>query len=399
MSGGPAGSASRFRTGIAGLLLVGAVSMASAASAQVAVRILSPAADQPVFGLTQVNVGVSSAESVERVEVFVNGKLVGTAKKPPYRLSVDLGDDNIKREFRAVAHTASGVEGTATLVTVPVQVNDEMSLKLRALFVSVIGSGGRSNLELGQNDFEVLDNGVPQQLVTFGRDELPLTAVLLLDTSESMQGDRLEAVRRGAKAFLDGMKPADEAMFALFSDRLLRFTPFSSDKKTLEASIVGTQAAGGTAVNDFLYLSLKLLDARQGQRVVVLFSDGSDVHSVLPASDVLWKARAGQSLIYWIQLGGKHQSFTSAWRGYQANDQEYLTLERTVRESGGRILPIERLNDLEGAFRSILQELRQQYALGYYATTAKGDGAWHKVEVRLHGEPGLARTRSGYADY
>ena len=111
-----------------------------------------------------------------------------------------------------------------------------------------------------------------------------------------MQGERLEAVRRGAKAFLDGMKPADEAMLALFSDRLLRFTPFPSDKKALDASIAGTPAAGGTAVNDFLYLSLKLLDARQGQRVVVLFSDGSDVHSVLPASDVLWKARAGQSL-------------------------------------------------------------------------------------------------------
>jgi Ca-activated chloride channel family protein len=376
--------------GVCGLLLAGA------AFAQVAVRIQSPTPDQPVFGATQVDVGVAG-EKVDRVELFVNGKLMGTAQKPPYRFNVDMGDDNVRREFRAVAHTTSGATASDVVVTVPVQITDELNLKLRALFVSVVHDG-RSNLALGQEDFQVLDNGAPQQIVTFGRDELPLTAVLLLDTSESM-GERLEAVRRGTRAFLDGMKPADEAMLALFSDRLLRFTPFTSDKKELDAVIASTQAAGGTAVNDFLYLSLKLLDARQGQRVVVLFSDGSDVHSVLPAADVLWKARAGQSLIYWIQLGGKHQSFTSAWRDFKGNDREYGELEKAVKESGGRILAISRIEELEGAFRNILQELRQQYALGYYPTTAKGDGKWHKVQVTLKGGGGRVHTREGYADY
>ena len=377
--------------GACGLLLAGA------AFAQVSVKIQSPTPDQPIFGPTDVEVGVRTAEPVSQVELFVDGKLRGTAQKPPYRFNVDLGEENVRREFRAVAHTASGATGADTVVTVPLQINDEMNLKLRALFVSVVHDG-RSNLALEQDDFQVFDNGAPQQIVTFGRDELPLTAVLLLDTSESM-GERQEAVRRGARAFLDGMKPSDEAMLALFSDRLLRFTPFTSDKKTLDSAIVTTQASGGTAVNDFLYLSLKLLDARQGQRVVVLFSDGSDVHSVLPASDVLWKARAGQSLIYWIQLGGKHQSFTSAWRDFKGNDREYETLENAVRESGGRTLQINRIEELEGAFRNILQELRQQYALGYYATTAKGDGSWHKVDVQLKGRGGRVRTREGYADY
>ncbi|MFL6261777.1 MAG: VWA domain-containing protein [Thermoanaerobaculia bacterium] len=378
-------------TGAGGLLLAGA------ALAQVAVRIQSPTADQPVFGPTEVSVGVASGEKVDRVDLFVNGKLMGTAQKPPFRFNVDMGDDNVRREFRAVAHTTTGATASDVVVTVPVQITDELNLKLRALFVSVIRDG-QKNLALGQEDFQVFDNGAPQQIVTFGRDELPLTAVLLLDTSESM-GERLEAVRRGTRAFLDGMKPSDEAMLALFSDRLLRFTPFTSDKKELDAVIASTQAAGGTAVNDFLYLSLKLLDARQGQRVVVLFSDGSDVHSVLPAADVLWKARAGQSLIYWIQLGGKHQSFTSAWRDFKGNDREYGELEKAVKESGGRILAINKIEELEGAFRNILQELRQQYALGYYPTNAKGDGKWHKVQVTLRGGGGRVHTREGYADY
>ena len=379
--------------GIGGLLLAGA------ALAQVAVRIQSPTADQPVFGPTEVNVGVAAGEKVDKVDLFVNGKLMGTTQKPPYRFNVDMGDDNIRRELRAVVHTTSGATASDVVVTVPVQITDEINLKLRALFVSVTRDG-QKNLALGQEDFQILDNGVPQQIVTFGRDELPLTAVLLLDTSESMgEGQKLEAVRRGTRAFLGGMKPSDEAMLALFSDRLLRFTPFTSDKKELDAVIASTQAAGGTAVNDFLYLSLKLLDARQGQRVVVLFSDGSDVHSVLPAADVLWKARAGQSLIYWIQLGGKHQSFTSAWRDFKGNDREYTELEKAVKESGGRVLEINRIEELEGAFRNILQELRQQYALGYYPSSSKGDGSWHKVQVNLKSGGGRVHTREGYADY
>jgi len=372
--------------------------LAAAASAQVAVSILSPAADQPVFGAVDVKVGVQAREPIDRVEVFLNGKLMGSSKMPPYRIRVDAGEDNMRREFRAVAYTRSGVTGADVLVTNPVQIMDELDLKLRAIFVSVTSDGSR-NLSLAQEDFQVLDNGAPQEIVTFGRDELPLTAVLLLDTSESMREKEIEAVRQGAKAFLDGMKPADEAMVALFSDRLLRLTPFTSDKTALASTLSGVKSAGGTAVNDFLYLSLKALEMRQGQRVVVLFSDGSDVHSVLPAADVLWKARAGQAMIYWIQLGGKHQSFTSSWRDYTANDREYDDLEKAVRESGGRILPIERAGELTFAFNNILQELRQQYALGYYPNNAKGDGKWHKIDIRVKGFGEKVRHREGYADY
>ena len=380
------------------VLSLGLLTLAGTAGAQVAVQFQSPAPDQPIFGPTEVRVGVRAVEPVDRVEIFVNGKLMGAAKTPPYRFQLDMGEENVQREFKAVAYTVSGTSGTASLVTTPVAIHDEMNLKLRALFVSVL-QGGQRNLALTQEDFRIFDNGVEQEIVTFGRDELPLTAVLLLDTSESMSAEELKAVQRGAKAFLNGMKPEDEAMLALFSDRLLNFTPFTSDKKVLTAAMEKTRSSGGTAVNDFLFLSLKALDARQGQRVVVLFSDGSDVHSVLPASDVLWKAQASPALIYWIQFGGQHKSFTSAFRDFQANDREYQNLTKAVNESGGRIVEVDRAENLEYAFKTILRELREQYALGYYPTTAKGDGGWHKVDVRVRGFTGKPRHREGYSDY
>lgn len=364
---------------------------------QINVRIESPTSDQPVFGDTTMAVRVLAEEPIDRVEFFLNNELKGVAKVPPYRLTIPAGDDNVQRVFRAVAHSVSGAVATASVVTAPVQIMDEMTFTLRTLFASV-SRGGKRDLSLDVRDFRVLDNGAQQEIVTFGRDELPLTAVLLLDTSESMQGPRVEAVRRGAKAFIDGMKPLDEAMILRFSDRLLRTTDFTADKAALIRELGEVSAEGGTAVNDYLYLSLMALEARTGQRVVVLFSDGSDVHSVLSASDALWKARTGQAMVYWIRLETtKHKSFISSWRDYPANDREYEDLAKAVEESGGRIVRIERIEDLEAAFRDVLRELREQYAIGYYPSNSKSDGSWHKVELQVKGL-GRVRTREGYVD-
>ena len=369
------------------------------AQAAVSGQIVSPTADQPIFGRTEVQVAVSSTETVSRVEVFVNGKLVGTATQAPWTVSFDAGDQNIKREIKAVIHGASGATGTHTVLTNPVQIDDQLDLRLQQLFVTVTRGGSRS-LDLEEGDFRVYDNGKPQQLITFGRGELPLTAVLLLDTSESMQGERIEAARRGATTFLNGLKDVDEASVVMFSDRLLRATPFVSEKKSLFKALEETEASGGTAVNDFLYMSLKLLEPRVGRRVVILLSDGSDVHSVVPMSEVLWKARTGQAMIYWIQLDeNKHKSYVSSWRSVEKNDEEYKTLVKTVEESGGRIERINEIKELEGAFQAILHELREQYVLGYYPSDLKNDGRWHEVKVDVQRGGVKARTRDGYLDF
>jgi Ca-activated chloride channel family protein len=384
---------------IVGAALALLLTVAGAARAAVSVQIMSPAGDQPVFGKTEVQVAVSSTEQVTRVEIFVNGKLVGAATQAPWTVSFEAGEQNIKREIRAVIHGASGATATHTVVTTPVQIDDQLDLRLQQLFVTVTRGQART-LDLDENDFKVYDNGKAQQIITFGRGELPLTAVLLLDTSESMQGERMEAARRGATNFLNGLRDVDEASVVMFSDRLLRATPFVSDRKVLLRAMSETEATGGTAVNDFLYMSLKLLEPRVGRRVVILLSDGSDVHSVVPMSEVLWKARTGQAMIYWIQLDeAKHKSYVSSWRSVEKNDEEYKTLIKAVEESGGRIEKIDQISQLEGAFQAILRELREQYVLGYYPSDIKKDGKWHDVKVDVRRGGVRARTRDGYLDF
>lgn len=383
----------------AGWVLALLCAAAGAAQAAVSVQIMSPAADQPVFGRTEVQVAVSSTEPVARVEIFVNGKLVGTATQSPWIVTFEAGDNNIKREIKAVVHGASGATATNTVLIQPVQIDDQLDLRLQQLFVTVTRGQART-LDLGEDDFKIYDNGKRQDIITFGRGELPLTAVLLLDTSESMQGERIQHARRGATSFLNGLKDVDEASVVMFSDRLLRATPFVSDKKVLARALEETEATGGTAVNDFLYMSLKLLEPRVGRRVVILLSDGADVHSVVPMSEVLWKARTGQAMIYWIQLDeNKHKSYVSSWRSVEENDEEYKTLNKAVEESGGRIEKIANAAELEGAFQAILQELREQYVLGYYPSDIKKDGRWHEVKVDVQRGGVRARTRDGYLDF
>ncbi len=374
-----------------------------ASAAAVEVLFLSPAPATPVFGMIDVAVNVRSDEPIVKVLFTVDGKKAGELKKPPYRVAWDVGQENVEHHIQVVATTISGATALADRVAPAVVVNEEISVALRTLFVTVTEGDGKRVLDLTRDDFRVIDNHTEQKLVTFERGEVPFNAVLLMDTSESMRGPRIAASRAGVHAFLGGMKEVDEASLLLFSDRLLAATPFHNDKKPLEAVLADTPAEGGTAINDHLYLALKLLDGQVGRGAIVLFSDGTDVQSVLSMQEVLWKERRSQSLIYWLQLneeGARRTSISSAWRDFNANDREFRDLQRAVIESGGRIEGIDSISGVEGAFKEILAELREQYVLGYYPTNARHDGKWHEVQIRIRDRQGLqVRARGGYVDF
>jgi Ca-activated chloride channel family protein len=384
-------------------LLVSAAGPDRAAGEAVEVLFLSPAPETPLFGTIDIAVNVRSDEPVAKVAFTVDGKPVGELKKPPFRLQWDVGQENVPHKIQVVATTVSGATASAERISPAVVVNEEINVALRTLFVTVSGGDGKRVLNLSRDDFRVLDNGTEQRLVTFERGEVPFNAVLLLDTSESMRGPRIEASRAGVRSFLAGMKDVDLASLVLFSDRLLAATPFGNDRKPLEAVLAKTDALGGTAINDHLYLALKLLDGQVGRGVIVLFSDGTDVQSVLSMQEVLWKERRSQSLIYWLQLneeGSRRTSISSAWRNFESNDREFRDLQRAVIESGGRIEGIASIAGVEGAFKEILAELRDQYVLGFYPSNARHDGKWHEVQIRIPTRSGLhVRARGGYVDY
>ncbi len=376
------------------------------------VAITSPPPGQPIFGSVEVEAEVYPAENVARVEFLVDGQIAGEvdAASPSrgqadgrFRIRTDVGQENREHRFEVRAYSPSGQMIDALLVSPSIRVDAEITAELQQLYVTVTSSGGGKRLlDLTAGDFAIIDNRDRQETVTFARGDVRLTVAILIDSSTSMKGERLRYALRGATTFVGGIRAIDDASLLLFSDRLLHATPFSHDAGVLTAGLGGLEAAGGTALNDHLYLALKRLEHQQGRRVVVLLSDGLDSHSTLRMSDVNWLARRSRALIYWLRTGSRSEALksrSSAWKSPDDYRSEYEQLTRTVLESGGRIVTLNRIQDAENAFREILEELRDQYVLGYYPTVSRSDGTWHRVTVRVRRGGLLVRTRGGYVDY
>lgn len=282
-----------------------------------------------------------------------------------------------------------------------IHVDEVINVELQQLYVTVTRGSGAPVLDLTAADFEILDDGEPQTVSTFARGDLALSAVLILDGSASMEGDRLRTAAEGARAFISRVLPQDEVSVMLFSDELLMRTPFSNDAATMLAPVSTVQARGGSAINDHLYVALKELEGRLGRKVVVLLSDGVDVESTLGMEDVRWAARRSQTLLYWIRLQDETRGRierSSSWRDRGGHDEQLRLLETAVAESGGRVEVIPDVGQVGGALQRILRELREQYVLGFQPTKDRNDGSWHKLEVRVRDGKGRARTRDGYVD-
>lgn len=365
------------------------------------VVIEQPAAGEPVFGEVTFAAAVEPLAAVARVELLVDGREVAELLEPPFLVRVDVGHENLQHRFEVRAHGRDGEVAEAFLVSPQVRQDLTVDAELQQLYVTVT-RGDERVLDLVEEDFAVIDQGARQELVTFARGDIPLAALLLIDSSASMRGDRLRHALRGAAAFTSLLRPEDDAAVYLFSDRLLVTSPFSSDPEVIYAGLGELRGEGGTALNDNLYLALKRLEERQGRRVVILLSDGIDSHSVLRAENVRWLARRSRAMIYWIRTVPADEATKarySSWKDADTYRKEYEELVTLVRESGGRIVDLDALENADAAFADLLRELREQYVLGYYPSNSRNDGTWHRVHVRL--EPGglRVRTRDGYIDY
>ena len=395
------------RSWLAAALVAGVV-LAQAPPNEETIRVFLDQPDRsvPAFGSVEVLATVASEEAIERVVLYVDGIVAAELTEPPYAATVEVGSENRRHRFEAVAYGVSGATARAFFTTPRIRVDEEVTISLQQLYVTV-SRDGRRVTDLTREAFTVHDQGRRQTLVTFARGDIPFTAAVLLDSSTSMAGSKLRAALAGAKAFFERMSPLDESRLVVFSDRILHSTPFTGYPEVLTAGLGSVRAAGGTALADHLYLALKRLQLRQGRRVTVLLSDGVDSHSVLSMADALAQARRSQALIYWLRLpygGGRRAEsglprLTSAWRDSESYDRQLALLSQTVLESGGRIATLRDMAEIGPAFEEIRQELREQYVLGYYPTNQQRDGAWRKVQVKLR-DPALAvRVRDGYNDF
>ena len=285
----------------------------------------------------------------------------------------------IALQIAALAQSPQRFQSATELVSVDVLVTEDRQ--------PVIG--------LTAADFELLDNGVRQDIEQLYVERLPVNVVMVLDTSGSVRGERLTALKAGALSIVERLRPLDRAAVVSFSHRLTMPSPLTRDRAALRTAIAGLTADGSTALRDAAYAGLALRGADAARTLILLFSDGLDTGSLLDESRVMAIARRSDAIVYAI---GVRENTAIAVRGRvvgnpSLTDDRFLT--RLARETGGRLLHAEQHRDIETTFTRVLDEFNSRYVLGY---TPRGvaPAGWHKVDVRLKNKRGNVLARRGY---
>ncbi len=245
---------------------------------------------------------------------------------------------------------------------------------------------------LTPDDFRVTENGVAQTLQFFSEgapgDKLPLHIGLLLDVSESM-GQDLSQAATAAVRFVNALDEAQDVTLVDFDEkvRVARFGPDSYPR--LFERIREKKASGATALFDAVSMYLRGAADLEGQKVLLLYTDGGDTTSALNFGQLTKMLKLSDVLVYSI--------------GYLSRDsrmaQPQMQLTQIARDTGGDAFFPQDPRELNEIYAKILDELGSRYTLGYVSSNAKEDGSWRKVEVKVTRPDAVkakVRTRPGY---
>ena len=255
------------------------------------------------------------------------------------------------------------------------------SSKVEAVRVDVLVTDrGQAVRGLQVADFDLLDNGVPQQVDLVSFEQIPLNLVFVLDMSSSVVGDRLDHLRDGARTVLGGLKSDDQAGLITFSHVVVRGSDLTTNLEQVRAALNRTIGRGDTALIDAVYTGMMVGESDVGRALVIVFTDGLDTGSWLSPDSVLDTAKRSDVVVYAVAAGGSPKaSFL--------RDLSELT--------GGRLLEAGSTKNLGATFVGILDEFRQRYLVSYSPRGVSKDG-WHRLDVRVKGRKTTVKARPGY---
>lgn len=334
----------------------------------------------------EADVVVPKDEALERVEFYMNETRVATLYQPPWTQPMVLPEGEALAYVRAVAYTPDG-RSTEDTVFVNAPANFEyVDVDFVELYTLVLDDDGRPVEGLTKDDFKVLEDGVEQEVVRFEKVEnLPIHAAILLDVSASME-DRLDAARDAALHFFEqAITPKDRATTITFNDHPKLTVDFTNDLERLASGLAGVQAERGTALYDSLIFGLYYFNGIDGQRAILLLSDGQDESSEFEFEEVLEYARRSGVSIYSVglDLGDAPRSAKKA-------------LERLADETGGRSFFVDDAGALTSVYDTIQQELRSRYLLAYQSSNTSQRDRFRTIQVVMDDDDLEAKTMRGY---
>jgi Ca-activated chloride channel family protein len=285
-----------------------------------------------------------------------------------------------------IATTALGLTATLYAQKQTIRVSTDSV----AVYVTVTDNEKRLVADLVLDDFEILDNGKPQNINVFENKPTPITAVVMIDTSGSITAS-LGLVKDGAEQFLLRLLPDDKAQVGEFSDKI-KFHPgqFIDNRDRLIYLLKNELDFGyPTRLYDAVDESIQRLIPVDGRKVVLVFTDGDDTASKVGVGKVMDRAREKDVMIYAIGLVTEY--FNGQQRVRSSPDRG---LKKLAEDTGGGYFELKKTADLGETFTRVAQELHSQYVLGFSPEVA--DGRIHKLEVRVKRTGMNARARKTY---
>jgi Ca-activated chloride channel family protein len=247
---------------------------------------------------------------------------------------------------------------------------------------------GRLVPGLTREEFEILDNDKPQKLTVFSNEVLPITVIVMLDTSGSMTGN-IEMLKAGAEQFFLRLLRGDRGRVGDFNDKIQMVSPLTGDRDELISSLRDVDFGYPTRLYDAIAAGLDELKGIEGRKVVLVFTDGDDTASRTRFGTVLDRAQTEEVMVYAIGLQGD-----DVINGMHVRTRPDRSLKRLAEATGGGYFELSKTDQLTSTFTRVALELHSQYLLGFSPEIR--DGKTHKLEVRIN-KPGMTvRARKTY---
>jgi VWFA-related protein len=280
----------------------------------------------------------------------------------------------------AVLTAALAIAGLASAAAAPQQPLVFSSHVQAVLVDALVTQNGRPVSGLTAADFEVRDNGVLQKIDLLDAANLPINAVLALDTSASTAGARLRNLTAATDALLDGLRPVDRAALTTFSHVVSPRVPLTPDLASIREALRSINPDGETAALDGIYAALTATLAETGRSLVVICTDGRDTRSWLEPDELLAAAHRSNAVIDVVATGSARR---------------WPVLRDLTDATGGQTIAVESSQQIRAQFESILREFRSRYVVTF-VPAGVADGGFHRLDVRVRGGRLAVKARPGY---
>lgn len=344
----------------------------------------SPDNNSYVSGPSTIRVRVvPRGVEVRSVSLFADGRLVCTLERPPYECPWDAGPKVTEHVVRAKAVLADGRQIAASVRTKGVEYTETVDVQVVQITATVTGKHGRFVRGLKSGEFRIYEDGAPQAITAFAAENIPLEIVVAIDISGSMT-EAMPTVKAAVKKFLLKLRPEDAVTVLAFNNSPFVIARPAVDLKGRLQALERLTAWGGTSLYEALLKAVGQLGPQTGRRVIVVFTDGEDLHSKIPLETAERRLESSDAVLYAIGQG-------------RAPGMKTLrdVLERLSDKAGGRAF-FEDLDKLDEVFDTIITDLANQYLIGYVPQDMRRDGRWREIRVEVPAQDYKVRARKGY---